>query len=100
MAGERRAFTAGVCPSNGEPAGEDPHPGRRLCPLSGSAIRRMGEACLETLRRHEFGTVCLHDCYAQLWLPYYRDFLARIQELGRPRTLDEIAADVTFAQAA
>ena len=55
---------------------------------------------LETLRRHEFGTVCLHDCYAQLWLPYYRDFLARIQELGRPRTLDEIAADVTFAQAA
>jgi hypothetical protein len=55
---------------------------------------------IEVLGRHDFGSVCLHDCYARFWLPHYRQFLARIQDLGRLRTLDEVAAEVTFANAA
>jgi hypothetical protein len=55
---------------------------------------------IENLSQREFGSVCLHDCYAQFWLPHYRQLLARIRELGTLRTLDEVAADVTFAAAA
>ena len=41
----------------------------------------------------------LHDCYADRWLPHYEQLLRAIGELGRLRTVDEVAADVLLAQA-
>jgi hypothetical protein len=55
---------------------------------------------IRTLGEHEFGCVCLHDCYAGFWLPRYKELLGRIQELGRLRTMDQVAAGVTFANSA
>jgi hypothetical protein len=41
----------------------------------------------------------LHDCYGDLWLPHYRRLLDRLGDLGRLRTVDEVAADVLLSQA-
>jgi peptidoglycan/xylan/chitin deacetylase (PgdA/CDA1 family) len=57
------------------------------------------EQAIRTLREHELASICLHDCYASFWLPHYRGLLRRLEELGLPRTMDEIAADVAFAAA-
>jgi hypothetical protein len=54
---------------------------------------------LEQLATHRVAAVCLHDCYAPLWLPRYRRFLERLGELGRLVTMDEVARDVVLAQA-
>jgi hypothetical protein len=54
---------------------------------------------VDLLRRHEFASVSLHDCYARCWLPHYPRFLERIRQLGPLRTVDELAAEVTFAHA-
>ncbi|MCI0413246.1 hypothetical protein L0222_10665 [bacterium] len=42
---------------------------------------------------------CLHDCYAHQWLPYYRGFLEKISKLGKLKTLNEVAAQVTLNNA-
>jgi hypothetical protein len=54
---------------------------------------------LDRIERHEFVAVSLHDCFAPLWLPRYRRFLEQVARLGRLRTLDDVAGDVTLAGA-
>ena len=53
---------------------------------------------LKELAAHRVAAVSLHDSYAPLWLPRYRDFLERLGELGRLVTMDEVARDVVLAQ--
>ncbi|MDQ5821150.1 MAG: hypothetical protein M3540_06900 [Actinomycetota bacterium] len=53
----------------------------------------------EQIEGHEFAAVSLHDCHAPVWLPRYRRFLEKLTRLGRLRTLDEVAGDVTLAGA-
>jgi hypothetical protein len=52
---------------------------------------------LKQVRENAFVAICLHDCYAQFWLPHYRTFLARISALAQLKTFDEVAADVRLA---
>lgn len=52
------------------------------------------ERALARLQTRAFTCFSLHDCYAELWLPHYRDFLARVRALGRLTTLDEVAGEV------
>jgi hypothetical protein len=54
---------------------------------------------LTALGQHQVAAVCLHDCYAPLWLPRYRGFLERLRELGRLVTMDSVASDVVLAHA-
>ena len=51
---------------------------------------------LEEVRARDFVAIGLHDCYAEHWLPRYRGFLIRLQELGELRTMDDVAAEVTL----
>ena len=55
---------------------------------------------LDTIAKNEFVAFCLHDCYAEFWLPHYETFLHQIQKFGRLSTVDEVAADVFLAGAA
>jgi hypothetical protein len=54
---------------------------------------------IATIRAHHFVAFCLHDCYADRWLPFYERFLCEIRELGVFSTLDDVAAE-TFLTAA
>jgi hypothetical protein len=47
----------------------------------------------------DFAAICLHDCYAPHWLARYRGFLEQVAEMGRLRTMDEVAAEVTLSSA-
>jgi hypothetical protein len=66
--------------------------------------RRIGYAewernALQSIEASEFVAFGLHDCYAPLWLPRYRDFLRRVGELGNLRTIDAVAFDVIMSSA-
>jgi hypothetical protein len=61
---------------------------------------RWEDLVIETLERRDVGTVCLHDCYAPFWSAGYPRLLERVQELGRLVTMDDLAAEVTLANAA
>ena len=49
---------------------------------------------IRQIQERDFVAFGLHDCYAQYWLPHYADFLKKIREMGRLRTLDQIAHEV------
>ena len=51
------------------------------------------------IRRHDLTAFGLHDCYAQHWLPEYEGFLDEIATLGALKTMDEVAATMTLANA-
>jgi hypothetical protein len=53
---------------------------------------------LEKIAANDFVAFSLHDCYAEHWLPQYREFLEKVRGLGTLRTLDEVA-DRTFLEA-
>ena len=55
---------------------------------------------LAKIESHDVAVVSLHDCYAHLWLPQYRGFLERVAAIAQPRTLDQVAAEVTLEAAA
>jgi hypothetical protein len=54
---------------------------------------------LEHIRSRPFVAFSLHDCYAHLWLPHYQTFLKELRHLGRLCTLDQVAAEITLAEA-
>ena len=60
---------------------------------------RWEDMVIQALEGRDFGSVCLHDCYAPLWLPRYRGLLERIHAMGRLVTLNQVAAEVTLASA-
>jgi hypothetical protein len=56
----------------------------------------------ETLARIEardVTAISLHDCYAPWWIERYPAFLERVRALAEPRTVDELAAELTLAAA-
>ena len=55
---------------------------------------------LAALERRDLVVFSTHDCYAHLWLPRYRELLAKLRDLATFETLDELAARTTLAEAA
>jgi hypothetical protein len=64
----------------------------------GAAYEPWRDKALAELGVHNLAVFSLHDCYANKWLHSYRDLLARVAELGRLRTLDQVAADVLLSR--
>ena len=54
---------------------------------------------LDEIERSRFVAFCLHDCYAAHWLPNYGKLLERLKGMGTPKTLDQVAADITLRSA-
>ena len=54
---------------------------------------------LDHVERSPYTAVGLHDCYAHLWLPRYPELLEKLKSVARPRTLDDVAADVVMTAA-
>ncbi len=42
---------------------------------------------------NNIATISLHDCYAEHWLPHYRELLCELAELGEFQTFDQICND-------
>jgi hypothetical protein len=61
---------------------------------------RWRERALEQIARNDFVAFGLHDCYAELWLPFYDEFLDRVTSLGTVKTLDEVTNDVVLGSCA
>jgi len=49
------------------------------------------------IESRDFFAIDLHDCYGEFWLPYYKDFLAKVSELGMLKTLDQVSGEVFLA---
>lgn len=58
------------------------------------SYREWSQMGIDRIRENDFVAFCLHDCYADYWLPHYREFLTSIKGLGKLRTLDEVAVVV------
>lgn len=58
------------------------------------------ENALKAIRENYFVAFSLHDCYAQYWLPHYREFLRKISGMGEFRTMDEVSARIILSNAA
>jgi hypothetical protein len=58
------------------------------------------EDVLERVANEPFTAIGLHDCYADLWLSHYPQFLEKVAALAEPMTLDAVAADLFLASAA
>jgi hypothetical protein len=54
-------------------------------------------AGVAALRDRTTAVFSLHDCYGSRWLDGYEQLLRRVGDLGRLRTLDEVAAGVVLA---
>jgi hypothetical protein len=52
------------------------------------------EQAIQMINQHNFVAFGLHDCYSDYWLPHYGEFLKKISQLGRLKTLNEIADEV------
>jgi glycosyltransferase involved in cell wall biosynthesis len=46
----------------------------------------------------DFVAIGLHDCYGRFWLPWYEQFLRRLQSMATITTMDAVAAGVTRGQ--
>ncbi|MCI0455045.1 MAG: hypothetical protein L0Y68_08635 [Candidatus Dadabacteria bacterium] len=49
---------------------------------------------IQIIEQNDFVAFGLHDCYAQYWLPHYREFLKKFRGLGKLKTLNEVANEV------
>ena len=58
------------------------------------------ERAMDAIRKNYFVAFSLHDCYAQYWLPHYKEFLRKISDSGEFMTLDEAANKVILGNAA
>ncbi|MGH8005394.1 MAG: hypothetical protein ACREQ3_00095 [Candidatus Binatia bacterium] len=54
---------------------------------------------IESINRNSFVVLSLHDCYASFWLPYYREFLEKVRNMGNLKTLNEVANEVILGNA-
>ena len=52
------------------------------------------EEALSKISEHQFTAFCLHDCYADYWLPNYKNFLLKISELGTLKNFNQVAEEV------
>lgn len=53
---------------------------------------------INLIKQNDFIGFGLHDCYAHYWLPHYRKFLDKIRNLGKFKTLNEVASEVIFTK--
>jgi hypothetical protein len=67
------------------------HRGQDYEAWEGAALRRLASTPVAAFS--------LHDCYADHWLPRYRRLLDSLGVLGRLRTIDEVAAEITLSEA-
>ncbi len=51
------------------------------------------DRAIRTVEENDFVAFCLHDCYAQYWLPHYKSFLNKISELGKFKTFNQVAEE-------
>jgi glycosyltransferase involved in cell wall biosynthesis len=65
----------------------------------GVSFQDWEEKAIDTIKENDFVAFCLHDCYAQYWLPHYKNFLEKIRHLGNFKTLDEVSAEVILCSA-
>jgi hypothetical protein len=57
------------------------------------------EAGLREVASADCAALSLHDCYGEHWLGRYRELLSMLGDLGRLRTLDDVAAEVVLRNA-
>jgi hypothetical protein len=57
------------------------------------------DKAIDKIKENYFVAFCLHDCYAQYWLPHYRVFIEKIKELGTVKTLNEVANEIILESA-
>lgn len=67
---------------------------------AGASFAEWERRALRTIEHSDFVVFGLHDCYADLWLSHYPEFLRRIADLGTFKTLDQVADDTILAHAA
>jgi hypothetical protein len=65
----------------------------------GVAFGDWEKKAMATIEQNAFIAFGLHDCYAELWLPHYREFLNQIAGLGAFKTLDQVANETILANA-
>ncbi|MFC2170229.1 glycosyltransferase, partial [Acidobacteriota bacterium] len=53
-----------------------------------------GKKAIDMIKQNYLVTFSLHDCYADHWLQYYREFLQKIRGLGEFKTLNEVANEI------
>jgi hypothetical protein len=51
------------------------------------------DKAIRTVEENDFVAFCLHDCYAQFWLPHYKNFLNKIHNLGKFKTFNQVAEE-------
>ncbi|MEO8575714.1 MAG: hypothetical protein ABI556_03400 [Gemmatimonadales bacterium] len=54
---------------------------------------------IETIENNRFVAFGLHDCYGELWLPRYAEFLEKIGRLGKLTTMNQVAGDLFLRNA-
>lgn len=54
---------------------------------------------IDMIKQNYFVAFCLHDCYADYWLPYYKSFLEKIRGLGNFKTLDQVSSEIILSSA-
>jgi len=52
------------------------------------------QRAMDIIKENDFVAFCLHDCYADLWLPHYKEFLQNIRRLGKLKTLNEVSNEL------
>jgi hypothetical protein len=55
------------------------------------------QRAMDIIKENDFVAFCLHDCYADFWLPRYKEFLQNIRRLGKLKTLNEVSNEVILA---
>jgi hypothetical protein len=65
----------------------------------GVAFGDWEKKAMASIEQNAFIAFGLHDCYAELWLPRYREFLPKIAGLGAFKTLDQVANETILANA-
>ena len=66
---------------------------------SGVSFREWEKRLTSAIEKSRFIAFGLHDCYADLWLPHYSEFLRKISKIGKFKTLDTVANETLFAHA-
>ncbi len=62
--------------------------------IKGMSYDTWEQEAFRLVKQYEFAVICLHDCYANFWLPHYRTFLDKITKIGKTKTLNEVADEV------
>lgn len=65
----------------------------------GLAYEAWEDMAIAKIEQNNFVAFSLHDCYGRYWLPRYRKFLDKVTKLGKLKTMDEVAAEITLSNA-